>query len=164
PGPAMGAPAPDFTLKTVDGKGEITLSKQTGPKPVVLIFGNFTCGPFRGQAGNVEKLYRRYKARATFLMVYVPEAHPTDAWRVGGGKATAGWRPRAPNPRATRGASRWPRRAAVDSSWACPCWWTPSTTSSAPVTAACPAASISSTIAAGSPTRAGAARSDSSRP
>ena len=82
PGPALGTPAPDFTLKTVDGQREITLSKQVGPKPVVLIFGNFTCGPFRSQAGNVEKLYRRYKDRATFVMVYVREAHPTDGWRM----------------------------------------------------------------------------------
>jgi hypothetical protein len=82
PGPAMGTAAPDFTLKTVDGKEEITLSKQVGPRPVVLIFGNFTCGPFRSQAGNVEKLYRRYKDRATFVMVYVREAHPTDGWRM----------------------------------------------------------------------------------
>ena len=48
----------------------------------MLIFGNFTCGPFRSQAGNIEKLYRRYKDRATFLMVYVREAHPTDGWQM----------------------------------------------------------------------------------
>jgi Iodothyronine deiodinase/EF hand len=82
PGPVLGQQAPDFTLKTVDGKDEITLSKLIGAKPVVLIFGNFTCGPFRVQAGNVEKLYRRYKDRATFVMVYVREAHPTDGWRM----------------------------------------------------------------------------------
>ncbi|WZO99282.1 deiodinase family protein [Isosphaeraceae bacterium EP7] len=82
PGPAVGESAPDFTLKTNDGKGEITLSKLVGSKPVVLVFGNFTCGPFRSQAGNVEKLYRRYKDRATFVMVYVREAHPTDGWRM----------------------------------------------------------------------------------
>jgi hypothetical protein len=81
-GPALGAAAPDFTLKTVDGRQEITLSQRVGPKPVVLVFGNFTCGPFRSQAGNVEKLYRRYKDRATFVMVYVREAHPTDGWRM----------------------------------------------------------------------------------
>jgi hypothetical protein len=66
----------------VDDGREITLSKLVGPKPVVLVFGNFTCGPFRGQAGNVEKLYRRYKDRATFVMVYVREAHPIDGWRM----------------------------------------------------------------------------------
>lgn len=81
-GPALNEPAPDFTLKTLDGSKEVTLSKEIGPRPVVLIFGNVTCGPFRGQAGNLEKLYRRYKDRATFLMVYVREAHPTDGWRM----------------------------------------------------------------------------------
>jgi Iodothyronine deiodinase/EF hand len=83
-GPALDESAPDFTLRTVDGKEEVTLSKVVGPKPVVLVFGNFTCGPFRGQAGNIEKFYRRYQDRAAFLMVYVREAHPTDGWRMEG--------------------------------------------------------------------------------
>ncbi len=82
PGPALEAEAPDFTLKTVDGREQVTLSQRVGPKPVVLIFGNFTCGPFRMQAGNVEKLYRRYQDRANFLMIYVREAHPTDGWQM----------------------------------------------------------------------------------
>src|SRR5262249_51677418 len=81
-GPALGEEAPDFTLKTNDGSKRVTLSKEVGPKPVVLVFGNFTCGPFRNQAGNVEKLYRRYQDRATFVMVYVREAHPTDGWHM----------------------------------------------------------------------------------
>jgi thiol-disulfide isomerase/thioredoxin len=78
----VGEVAPDFSLLTVDGKDGVTLSKKIGPKPVVLIFGNFTCGPFRSQAGNIEKLHERYKDRATFLMVYVREAHPTDGWAM----------------------------------------------------------------------------------
>jgi hypothetical protein len=82
PGPALDESAPDFTLKTNDGTKEVTLSKLVGPKPVVLVFGNFTCGPFRAQAGNVEKLYRNYQDRATFVMVYVREAHPIDGWRM----------------------------------------------------------------------------------
>jgi hypothetical protein len=41
-GPKLNDPAPDFTLKTSDGKGTIQLSKQIGPKPVVLVFGSFT--------------------------------------------------------------------------------------------------------------------------
>jgi hypothetical protein len=82
PGPALGESAPDFALKTVDGRDEVTLSKLIGPRPVVLVFGNFTCGPFRAQAGNVEKFYRMYKDRATFAMIYVREAHPTDGWSM----------------------------------------------------------------------------------
>jgi hypothetical protein len=82
PGPKLDESAPDFTLKTNDGKAEITLSKLVGPKPLVLVFGSFTCGPFRSQAGNMEKLYRRYKDRANFVMVYVRDAHPSDGWRM----------------------------------------------------------------------------------
>jgi hypothetical protein len=82
PGPKVDDSAPDFTLKTSDGKAEITLSRLIGPRPLVLVFGSFTCGPFRSQAGNVEKLYGRYKDRANFLMVYVREAHPADGWRM----------------------------------------------------------------------------------
>jgi Ca2+-binding EF-hand superfamily protein len=82
PGPKLDDSAPDFTLKTNDGKDEVTLSKLIGPRPVVLVFGSSTCGPFRSQTGNIEKLYRRYKDRATFVMVYVREAHPTDGWRT----------------------------------------------------------------------------------
>jgi thiol-disulfide isomerase/thioredoxin/Ca2+-binding EF-hand superfamily protein len=82
PGPKLDEVAPDFSLLTVDGQDGLTLSKKIGPKPVVLIFGNFTCGPFRSQSGNIEKLYQRYKDRATFVMVYVREAHPTDGWSM----------------------------------------------------------------------------------
>jgi hypothetical protein len=41
-GPKLDAPAPDFTLKSPDGKTTITLSSFKGKKPVVLVFGSFT--------------------------------------------------------------------------------------------------------------------------
>lgn len=83
-GPGLGEPAPDFTLGSVEGDRDVTLSayRERLDRPIVLVFGNFTCGPFRGQAGNIEKLYRRYKDRAGFLLVYVREAHPTDGWHM----------------------------------------------------------------------------------
>jgi hypothetical protein len=79
PGPALGDQAPDFTLASLDGT-PVTLSEQIGSQPVVLIFGNFTCGPFRSHSANLEKLYRRYRDRAKFYLVYVREAHPSDGW------------------------------------------------------------------------------------
>jgi hypothetical protein len=82
PGPDLNQAAPDFTLKTADGRDEVTLSRMARHKPVVLVFGNYTCRPFRGQGGNLEKLHQRYKNRATFLAVYVREAHPSDGWRM----------------------------------------------------------------------------------
>ncbi len=41
-GPRPGQVAPDFTLPTHDGKGQVTLSQFRGKKPVVLVFGSFT--------------------------------------------------------------------------------------------------------------------------
>lgn len=40
--PAVGQVAPDFTLKTLDGKAKHTLSSYKGKKPVALIFGSYT--------------------------------------------------------------------------------------------------------------------------
>ncbi len=81
-GPKVGAVAPDFTLKSIDGKETVQLSKETGKKPVVLVFGNFTCGPFRALYPDVDAVFGRYKGQATFIMVYVREAHPTDGWKM----------------------------------------------------------------------------------
>jgi hypothetical protein len=41
-GPKVNEAAPDFTLKTSDGKEVVQLSKRIGPKPIVLVFGSFT--------------------------------------------------------------------------------------------------------------------------
>jgi thiol-disulfide isomerase/thioredoxin len=81
-GPRVGETAPDFTLKSIDGKETVQLSKEIGKRPVVLVFGNFTCGPFRGLYPDVDAVYQRYKDKATFVMVYVREAHPTDGWKM----------------------------------------------------------------------------------
>ena len=74
--------APDFTLNSHDGKQKLQLSKLVGTKPIVLVFGNFTCGPFRSMYPGVEEIYRRFKDDAVFLGVYVREAHPTDGWKM----------------------------------------------------------------------------------
>jgi hypothetical protein len=81
-GPKLNEQAPRFTLKTVDGKASVDLEKLIGPKPVVLVFGSFTCGRFRSQYAGVEELKQRYDGQAVFLAVYVREAHPTDGWRM----------------------------------------------------------------------------------
>ena len=74
--------APDFNLRTHDGQQTIQLSKLLGKKPIVLVFGNFTCGPFRSMYPGVEDVYRRFKDNAVFLGIYVREAHPTDGWKM----------------------------------------------------------------------------------
>lgn len=42
PGPDLNEKAPDFTLPFVNRPGTVTLSKEIGEKPVVLVFGSFT--------------------------------------------------------------------------------------------------------------------------
>lgn len=89
-GPDLGATAPDFTLAAVDGRSKIRLSdyftkSKTAAddrKPVVLVFGNFTCGPFRSMYAGVEEVHRRFGDQAHFLLIYVREAHPTDGWAM----------------------------------------------------------------------------------
>jgi hypothetical protein len=41
-GPEVGQPAPDFKLRTQDGKRSIHLAQYRGVKPVALVFGSFT--------------------------------------------------------------------------------------------------------------------------
>lgn len=40
--PQVGESAPDFSLKTLDGKQTISVSQFAGKMPVVLIFGSYT--------------------------------------------------------------------------------------------------------------------------
>lgn len=79
-GPKVGDPAPDFTVASADGAETHTLSKLVGRKPVVLVTGNVSCGPFRYAYPDVEAVFRRHKDQANFLLVYVREAHPSDGW------------------------------------------------------------------------------------
>jgi hypothetical protein len=81
-GPKLGQRAPDFTLKTKDGKLTITLSKQLGKKPIVLVFGNYSCAPFRNRYVPIELIKERYGDRVDYLFIYLREAHPTDGWRL----------------------------------------------------------------------------------
>jgi hypothetical protein len=81
-GPRLNAAAPDFTLKTPDSDETYQLSKLVGQQPVVLVLGNFTCGPFRAFYPEVDAVYQKQQDGAKFLMVYVREAHPTDGWKM----------------------------------------------------------------------------------
>jgi hypothetical protein len=82
PGPALEEEAPPFTLSLHDGSGEVTLSDSRGKRPVVLLFGSCTCGPYRSRSGFLDKLHARYRDHADFYVVYIREAHPEDGWRM----------------------------------------------------------------------------------
>lgn len=81
-GPNVGDTAPDFDLKTHDGRESIRLADLLGKQPIVLTFGNFTCGPFRSLYPGVEAVYRRFSHEVTFISIYVREAHPKDGWKM----------------------------------------------------------------------------------
>ena len=81
-GPSLDEAAPDFELKPIDGGDSVRLSDRIGKKPIVLVFGNFTCGPFRSMYSTVEAVRKRQKDQADFLFIYVREAHPTNGWAM----------------------------------------------------------------------------------
>jgi thiol-disulfide isomerase/thioredoxin len=81
-GPKVGERAPDFELSTFDHSSKIRLSDRLGKMPVVLIFGNYTCGPFRQMFPDYDLIAKRYRDQVQFLGVYVREAHPADGWAM----------------------------------------------------------------------------------
>ncbi len=86
-GPQLGQLAPEFTLKTQDGQGPITLSSFREKRPVVLTFGSYTCPPYRALSPGMNPLRDRYGDRVEFLSVYVRERIRPTAGRP---KETAG--------------------------------------------------------------------------
>ena len=81
-GPSVDEAALDFELKPLDRGDPVRLSDRLGTKPVVLVFGNFTCGPFRSMYSAVEAVREHQKDAADFLFIYVREAHPTNGWAM----------------------------------------------------------------------------------
>jgi thiol-disulfide isomerase/thioredoxin len=77
-----GDSAPDFSLKSPDGEKTVRLSDYRGAKPVVLIFGSYTCPPFRDVYPTLERLHKEYGREVAFLYVYIREAHPEDGWKM----------------------------------------------------------------------------------
>ncbi|HUB80207.1 MAG TPA: redoxin domain-containing protein [Bryobacteraceae bacterium] len=61
-----GKPAPDFTLKTVDGKPYGLSSLKS--RPVLLDFWATWCGPCRKAMPSVEKIYREFKDRGLVVL------------------------------------------------------------------------------------------------
>lgn len=79
-GPGVGDRAPDFSLKKTDGN-VITLASMKG-RIVVVEFGSYSCPVFRQKAAAMEELKSQMGQRATFLVIYSKEAHPTGKWDV----------------------------------------------------------------------------------
>jgi len=65
PGIAPGSPAPAI--------GALDLSHPS--KPVVLVFGSYTCPKLRNSAPGLKNLSEQYRGRVDFRLVYIREAH-----------------------------------------------------------------------------------------
>ena len=85
---APGAPAPDFTLATADGK---TLSlKDLRGKIVLIDFWASWCAPCMGEMPNVKNLYAKYHGRG-LEVVGISMDHKKEAWLKGIGKEQLPW-------------------------------------------------------------------------
>lgn len=78
----QGDVAPDFTLRSPDKQQTVKLGDFRGEKPVVLIFGSYTCPPFRDVYPTLERLHQTYGDRVAFHYIYIREAHAEDGWKV----------------------------------------------------------------------------------
>lgn len=74
--PRVGETAPDFTLRTPDGRS-VTLSDLYAEKPVVLQFGSMTCPVYRGKIPAMQSLRERFGDAFHWITVYTVEAHPS---------------------------------------------------------------------------------------
>jgi tetratricopeptide (TPR) repeat protein/peroxiredoxin len=80
-GPKIGELAPGFTLPDAVSGKSVSLNEFRGKGPVVLIFGSQSCPNFRASAQSLKSLQARYGTEATFLLVYIREAHAGGDWQ-----------------------------------------------------------------------------------
>jgi tetratricopeptide (TPR) repeat protein len=80
PGPSPSAVPPGAAAPVME-LGTTRLPLPEPGKPAVLVFGSYTCPNFRVAAPELNNLARRYGPGASFLMVYIREAHSTDLWQ-----------------------------------------------------------------------------------
>lgn len=66
PGIPVGAPAPAIGSLTFGGRA----------RPVVLVFGSYTCPKLRTSAAELKRIAETYHEQVDFRLVYISEAHP----------------------------------------------------------------------------------------
>lgn len=70
-GVAVGSPAP-----AIEG-----LVLTHSAKPVVLVFGSYTCPKLRSSAADLKRISQQYRGVADFRLVYIREAHSDAQWQ-----------------------------------------------------------------------------------
>lgn len=80
-GPKLGDRAPGFSLPGLNSRETTSLDRaREGSKPIVLLFGSYTCPNFRAQAAAINALAHKHRSAIPFLLVYIKEAHTGDTW------------------------------------------------------------------------------------
>ena len=80
-GPSVGQPAPDFKLAPVGSGAPIELRGLRKVKPVLIVFGSYTCPKLRASAPALEELHGRYGQKIGFVFIYIREAHAGADWQ-----------------------------------------------------------------------------------
>lgn len=65
--PAIGGPAPSFSLRRIDAAGKLDLASLRG-KPVVLNFWASWCGPCKGEATMLEQASQKYRKQGVVFV------------------------------------------------------------------------------------------------
>jgi len=65
--PGKGAPAPDFTLRSLEGE-TVRLSQFRGKSNVLLHFGSTWCPPCRAQAPRLNELHEKYEPEELVIL------------------------------------------------------------------------------------------------
>lgn len=81
PGPKLNEKAPDFELAEAGAGRTVSLRYYRGSRPVVLVFGSYSCPNLRSAANALQSMHERYGARIPFLLVYIREAHAGSEWQ-----------------------------------------------------------------------------------
>ncbi|MBV8864747.1 MAG: tetratricopeptide repeat protein [Acidobacteriaceae bacterium] len=81
PGPKLESLAPDFKLVNASSGKEVRLRDFRGKRPVVIVFGSYSCPNFRSSANALTSMYRRHGSQIAFLLIYIREAHAAGDWQ-----------------------------------------------------------------------------------
>lgn len=81
PGPKLETLAPDFELLDASSGKQVRLRDFRGKRPVVLVFGSYSCPNFRSSADALTSMYRSRSSQIAFLLIYIREAHAEGDWQ-----------------------------------------------------------------------------------
>lgn len=80
-GPPPGSQAPEFALRKAGSDATLSLKSMLGTRPVLLVFGSYTCPNLRAQAPVLNQIHRQLGDQVQFLQVYIREAHTAGEWQ-----------------------------------------------------------------------------------